>query len=355
MKKINANFNPFDSKKVIYHAKYWEPIADGYMPPPVLVTLDPINRCNFNCKYCNAAFKMKHSSQQYSDYVIDNVAPFLKAWGVKAVCIAGGGEPMLHKRFGDLLKNLFNEQIQVGVVTNGSLINKFIEELSLCKWLGISIDAGNSEAFCKLKNVKSGVFDKVISNISQLRNYNGELEITYKYLAHPDNISSIYMAVDLAKQLGCNYFHLRPCGKTWDNLDQPNIFSKLDISLVNTQILQAKEDFEDDNFKVFGILNKFSKNWDIEHNFKKCYAVAMTAVIEPNNQIGLCCDRRGDARTVLGSFEKLEDILSMWSSKKHWDILEAIKLSDCPRCTYGLHNQVFEHFVLSDNICKNFI
>jgi hypothetical protein len=151
------------------------------------------------------------------------------------------------------------------------------------------------------------------------------------------------------------YFHLRPCGKTWYNLNEPNMFSTLDIAIAEAQINQARVDFEDDTFKVFGIVHKFSKNWEIEHNFNKCYAVGMTAVIEPNNNIGVCCDRRGDSRVNLGEFVKLEDIITMWNSQKHWDIMNSINLKDCPRCTYSPHNQIYESFILSDDVCKNFI
>jgi len=355
MKESSYTYNPFNSCKLMCHVDRWTQIKSGVIPPPVLVTLDPINRCNFNCSYCNAAYKMKCSSQSYDDYIIDNIASFLVRWGVKAVCVAGGGEPLMHKRINDLLFNLHRNGIEIGVVTNGSLINRCGLELTKCRWVGVSVDAGDRDTFAKLKNVKPNMFDRVIKNMVDLRNFDSKLEITYKFLAHPTNINSIYHAVKLAKESGCNFFHLRPCGKTWDNLNEPNIFSKLDIAIAEAQINQAREDFEDKDFRVFGIVHKFSNNWEIKHNFSKCYALAMTAIIEPDNYLGLCCDRRGDDRTRLGSFTVLDDILQMWGSQKHWDLMKAIDLNDCPRCTYGPHNEIFENVILTDNVCKNFI
>jgi hypothetical protein len=129
----------------------------------------------------------------------------------------------------------------------------------------------------------------------------------------------------------------------------------LDIALAKAQVEQARKDFEDDSFHVFGILHKFSDNWEIRRDFSRCHAVAMTAIIQPDNVLGLCCDRRGDPKLELGSFNKLEDILGLWGSQKHLDIMRGIDLRECPRCTYGPHNQLFEHMVLSDNTCKNFI
>jgi len=195
----------------------------------------------------------------------------------------------------------------------------------------------------------------VVNNIAALHAHAPELEITYKFLAHPLNIPSIHEAVRLAKTIGCRFFHMRPVGKTWDNLAQPNIFTPLDIALAKAHIEQARLDFEDNDFRVFGIMHKFSDNWEIRRDFDKCHAVAMTAVIQPDNTVSLCCDRRGDPRLELGRFDKLEDILGLWGSQKHWAIMHGVDLRECPRCTYGPHNQLFEHMVLSDTTCKNFI
>ena len=207
----------------------------------------------------------------------------------------------------------------------------------------------------KLKGINTDVYTRILKNISSLRNKYKDLEITYKFLVHPYNINSIYEAVENAKLSGCSFFHLRPVGKTWDNLGESIIFSEEDVSLSSSLIDKARKDFEDDNFKVFGIIHKFGVDWDIKHSFNKCYAVGMTCVISPDNVVELCCDRRGDIKTNLCNFVNLEEIKDSWSSKKHFEILENINLSDCPRCTYTPHNEIFEHFIINDSTCKYFI
>lgn len=355
MKEWNRIYNPFNPRKLAYHIKYWEPILDEIVPPPILVTLDPINKCNLNCSYCNAAARLNSSSSEYTDYIIDNVGQFLSKWGTKAVCVAGGGEPLLHRRTSDLINNLVNNGLEVGVVTNGVFINKHEAALSKCRWVGISVDAGSNTSFTNLKGRGAATFDQVINNIECLHLFSPQLEITYKFLAHPLNISDIYEAVRLAKKIGCRFFHMRPTGNSWDNLNQANIFTSLHIALASAHIEQARLDFEDENFSVFGVVHKFSEDWGIRHDFKKCYATAMTAVIQPNNTIGLCCDRRGDPKLDLGTFIKLEDIINLWGSAQHINLMRSINLHDCPRCTYEPHNQLFEQMACSDATCKNFI
>ncbi len=43
-------WNPFNSNKLLAHVYRWRLIRRGRpLPPPVLITVDPTNVCNFNC------------------------------------------------------------------------------------------------------------------------------------------------------------------------------------------------------------------------------------------------------------------------------------------------------------------
>ena len=149
-------FNPFNSLKIIAHLERWSSIErDGVIPPPVLVTVDPTNECNYNCIWCNSkAIINKKSKQRLSKVALEEIAKALSDWeyegskyGVKAVCIAGGGEPLLNSEIGSFIDNLVDRGIEVGVVTNGSHISNFIESLSKCHWVSVSIDSGTADTF----------------------------------------------------------------------------------------------------------------------------------------------------------------------------------------------------------------
>ena len=54
-------WNPFNSNKLLAHVYRWRLIRRGRpLPPPVLITVDPTNVCNFDCVWCNAAYIRKH-------------------------------------------------------------------------------------------------------------------------------------------------------------------------------------------------------------------------------------------------------------------------------------------------------
>jgi wyosine [tRNA(Phe)-imidazoG37] synthetase (radical SAM superfamily) len=125
------------------------------IPPPVLVTVDPTNECNYDCIWCNSrAIINKKTKQGLSRVSLEEIANILSGWkyegntyGVKAVCIAGGGEPLLNSETGSFIDNLVDRGIEVGVVTNGSHIGNFIESLAKCHWVSVSVDSGTTNTF----------------------------------------------------------------------------------------------------------------------------------------------------------------------------------------------------------------
>jgi sulfatase maturation enzyme AslB (radical SAM superfamily) len=372
----NRRWNPFNSYKLLAHVEEWKKIKRGdCIPAPILVTVDPSNVCNLNCAWCNAEYIRNKSHSMLSRDVLNKVADYLPYWanckpGVRAVCIAGGGEPLTNKHTGEFIDRLVKNGVEVGVVTNGTLINEFIEPLSKCTWVGVSIDAGTSQTYEKYKG--SGQFNKVINAIQNLVKYSKNNETTlgssrpsygvnYKYLLYGDNISEISEAANIAKNIGCKNIHFRPAGTPWDKIGSSDIkFNDLNIQTFNTQIEKAME-IDGPDFGVYGITHKFNSQFEKNNCFSKCYSVFMTAVFEPGSiegsfSLGLCCDRRGDKRLELLSdcFDPIE-IYGAWGGFSHWLIHDTIRVSECPRCTYQPHNEIYENVILNDSMTHKFI
>lgn len=357
------------------------------MPAPILITVDPTNVCNLDCIWCNAAAVRKQRSRSLSAAVLTKIADFLPHWGmgvpgfdpgVKAVCVAGGGEPLINPATPAFIDRLVENGIEVGMVTNGTLVHRCVDSLSQCTWIGISVDAATAPTFTRLKGGGPGEFDKIIGNIQTVTDYarrhNNKLGwkhpaygVSFKYLLYKDNISEIYEAARLAKQIGCKNIHFRPAGTTWDKLGTSGeiMFTKDDVAMFNEQIARAL-DLDDGSFGVYGVTHKFNSQFEAANYFSRCYAVFMTAVIMPPSDkkapddsfvIGLCCDRRGDAKLELaGNIADPNDIQLLWGSEAHWRIHDRLMIQhECPRCTYQPHNEIYEQVILNDSMTHKFI
>jgi sulfatase maturation enzyme AslB (radical SAM superfamily) len=386
----DKRWNPFNSYKLLAHVERWRHIKRGRpIPAPILITVDPTNVCNLNCVWCNAAYIRKERKGSLSGKILKDIADFLPRWamdngvwepGVKAICVAGGGEPLINPATPEFIDRVTYNGIEVGMVTNGTFINRCVDTLSSATWVGVSVDAAEPATYNKLKNLPGGsaVFTTVIDNIQMLTDYanrhNNKLGwkhpaygVSYKYLLYKDNIGQIFDAAKLAKRIGCKNIHFRPAATTWNNIhsDKEVVFTKDDIALFKDQISRALE-LDDGTFGVYGVTHKFNSQFEKVNCFKKCYAIFMTAVIMPSSDadaggdvftLGLCCDRRGDHKLELGkNLSDVNVINSLWGSDEHWKISDDIRIShQCPRCTYQPHNEIYEQVILNDSMTHKFI
>jgi len=252
-------------------------------------------------------------------------------------------------------------------------MDRLLEPLSRCTWVGVSVDAGTVATYGRLKQV--ACFDRVLENIRQLNTYAASHDcklgrrqagsgVSYKYLLSPENVADIIPAARLAKELGCASFHLRPASVSWHSLSgqQPAMFCNGENRELESAIAAVRP-LEDATFGVYGITHKFDANLNSTNCFERCHAVFMTCVVMPPRadnderfRLGLCCDRRGDSQleaAITGC--RVEEIAEFWGSDRHWALFDAIDLADCPRCTYQPHNQIMEHVVLNDNMTYKFI
>ncbi len=377
--RSDNEFTTFNRWKIFTHFERWKKIKQEHpLPPPVLVTVDPSNICNLNCSWCNAKISIKNNKMISKSKLVE-IANLLGSWSVKgyktkAVCIAGGGEPLLHPELTEFYNKLNENELRVATTTNGIYINRYYNELLNNEFVAVSVDAGTRNTYNACKGLAKDdlSFDVCLENIERLcsmhkeKNCNLKLHgVAYRMVLVPENIKDIYTAAVLAKKLGCKTFHVRPAGTPYDKSVNIN-FSKNDAEIVLEQIRQAKQ-LESDSFKVHYSGHKFDKKLQKCNNFSKCFAVFMTATIMPSNlgrdgfSLNVCCDRRGDAAmNLLSNEQDAFKIISAWGSDKHWNIhrnLDSDTIKNiCPRCTYYDHNMFYEKVIFDvDNLLVDFI
>lgn len=356
-------YNPFNSMKVLLWREQMEAIVKGEFLPPVTVDTDPTNLCNYDCLWCNAKDFREKKPMRLSPEHLLKLADFYKDWGVHSTCVAGGGEPLINKGFTAFIKRLYANHIESGIITNGSLMSdEHIDIIASCsRWCGFSIDAGDSKTYIKLKGINDeNMFLKVLKNIEKLAKARNKrktgLSIAYKYLLHPDNCLEIYKAVDMARSLGVNDFHMRPVG--WDNLYATKNRGKLDFSAVLNEAkaqIAAAQELETEDFHVYGVTHKFGENWERKINFKKCLATPLLATFGADGMCHLCFDMRGRDDLVLCShYPDPYEIQRVWGSAQHKKIIENIDIQGCPRCTFGAYNEIIEQVIIEDKMCRYF-
>src|SRR5512135_3655573 len=110
---------------------------------PISINLDLTSACNFSCPFCVDS-KLINAGKSLTLTEAKRTIDVLHSHGLLSVILIGGGEPTLHGDFGEIVRYIKSKKLQVGIVTNGSRLEKIdavAEALKEKDWVRISIDA----------------------------------------------------------------------------------------------------------------------------------------------------------------------------------------------------------------------
>ena len=162
-------------------------------------------RCNLNCPYCyigNERNKNELTTKEW--YKIIDQIPFY------SIVTLVGGEPLIRKDFPEILNYLSKKILhKTHVVSNGILITpEIIKEFERSKLmlLSVSLD-GYGEVHDKNRGQK-GIFDKIISNLDNVKQLKKAPMVDIKTLVLPDNLDSLPELYKLCNDMKFDFFSI---------------------------------------------------------------------------------------------------------------------------------------------------
>ena len=213
---------------------------------PFRYFLELTYRCNLSCPYCYIG-----SERNKNELSTDEWKSVIKQLPFYSIATLVGGEPLIRKDFIDLYtytsKKIMNK---VHVVSNGVLINdEIIKAFVKNKLLLLSVSLDGYGATHDLNRGKDGIFDKIISNLENLKAKRNNQLIDIKTIVLKNNLDDLVKLYKL-----CN---------------------KLDFKFLSISFLR------NNNYKQNSILNdsfldEYKKNYPIElyfdlNHFKEVY------------------------------------------------------------------------------------
>lgn len=313
-------------------------LSNGKSSGPLVVELDPTTACNLACHDCISANLLNQGG--FEPERLLELAREFKDAGVKAVVLIGGGEPMAHPEFGNVLKYFSEVDIHTGVTSNGTLLNRYMTECTSTKWLRISVDAGSEEVFAQFRPHRSGrsQFNLVIDNmrrfaeiktgllgysflILNMRDSNGKVTAT--------NAGDIARAARLAKEIGCDYFEVKPA------FDLMHFLQRQEedvVQIVNDQLAEAHSLASSD----FSIVAPFTLEEALHGNsvqikpYSRCLTAELRTVVSPSGTY-VCPYHRGNLQMKIGDSNK-SSLLEIWGSDKRNQVME--NLDPRKHCTF---------------------
>lgn len=333
--------NRFDPRKVFYQAEKLVELKKTGDTWPVHIQMGLTSACNHRCIFCSGGHSVENTRHDVMDYdILLQTLRQATAHGLKAVTLVGFGEPLCYPRVGELLEAMQEMHLEIGIFTNGALLNeklrKFVAEN--CTFIRFSVNGGTAEAHEKVHQVP-GDFDRVVHNIRELvklRNIPGGgtnlPTIGTQMVFFEDNYHSLAEAARLWHDVGVDYFEIKPY--TLTNYDlKDRVIPAQDADAVQKEIEAAKA-YEDEHFKIYAKFGMYqrqkAKPEDRSYDF--CYGSSISGMILESGEVVPCCHIIDKAHSFGNLNEQTFE--EIWTGERRKQVLASI---DVKKCLSGCH------------------
>src|SRR6476660_5706052 len=165
---------------------------------PLVLMLEPLFRCNLACFGCgkidypDAILNKRLSVQECLDAVDECGAPMVAI---------PGGEPLIHKEIGEIVKGIVARKKFVSLCTNALLLEKKLHLFEPSPYLFFSVHLDGLKAHHDKSVCREGVFDKAISAITAAKAKGFAVNVNCTIFdGHP--AEDIAKFLDLTQELG---------------------------------------------------------------------------------------------------------------------------------------------------------
>ncbi len=293
------------------------------VPPLNVIYLYPTDRCNLHCQHCWVAPQQIKNIEEYIakikgkevsiDLIKDTIVK-AKDIGLSSVKLTGG-EPLLRPDVPDLMKWLHENNINMTIETNGTLIDekmaKLLKDVNM-RHIAISLDGPNAKTHDMLRD-QPGAFDATVEGIKNCKKYGLNVQIIMSL--YTDNEHLIEDTLRLAIELKTNSFKINPVIPSGRALlvqkESRTIPVDRLIKLYHYTLELSKKYRHRIFFSIPTALKRFD---DLINNSAECHIHTICGVMG-NGDISICGIGRTEPELVMGNI-KTDDIRDIWINGK---------------------------------------
>ncbi len=314
---------------------------------PVVLYLEAAAICNLRCPMCPTTMGIPRDPYRVKIFdfkLLPRVEPILPF--VHRCFLSGGGEPLLHPRFFDLVKVLKDNGVETYFNCNATLMDE--EKAAKILDLGVdtisfSIDGATRETYERIR--VGAQFDKVIENVarlSKMKKSRGQVTpyINSQFTVTRGNAHEIVEAVRVAASLSVNQLVVEPLtpvfcfDREYEKYYRENLVPSSEII---GRAREAREEAE-----KLGVI--FSSHYLFKD---ECPDPPRTCV-QPWTTLGVRVD--GRVFTCCGTMEQMGDLAvqeigQIWNGEKYRSLRRAAASGQFPDfCSLCLSENRANHF-----------
>lgn len=325
---LGVIMNQFSRFKILKNIERVCEYKNTGMVSPILAELDMTNLCNHKCPLCVS--RHRDSSSLTLEEAVGYIKQLILC-GVKAITFTGGGEPLMSKYTIEAIEFSRKNGLQVGLITNGSLLtkNNIPRLLECCEWIRISLDAYSKDSFVKTHGIDG--YDTVLKNINTIGQIKKEMNsgciVGVGYLISEITIDGMEHISRELKETGIDYIQFRPF-HSYGTLQKNDSLSK----------------YETNTYKI--LYSKMKKH-DRKYNF--CHASNFIIVIQADGNIPICCHFRHNEEKYIGNLKNKTLTEILLGEKKQLVLNNTNAMLCIKNCRYNNHNEII-HTIIEEKI-----
>ena len=208
---------------------------------PISINLDLTSACNFSCHFCVDS-RLVNAGKTLTLEEVKKTIHTLHSNGLLSVILIGGGEPTLHRDFGQIVRYIKGKRLQVGIVTNGSQLERIeaaVQELKEKDWVRISVDAAGEEVFQALHVPRTRVtLGGILEKAKKVKKKNPLVSLGYSFVIVWEgveingkrlrpNLGEMTRSVELAREFSFDYVSFKPCLVRWDKSQRETLLKNV--------------------------------------------------------------------------------------------------------------------------------
>lgn len=162
---------------------------------PLMANLIITNRCNLECFYCYVDV-FNQENRIITPETLKDLIDTLYDRGTRLIVLLGG-EPLLFKQIGEIIRYIKSKKMVCELITNGYLVDRYVDDLALCDSICVSVDGeekGND------LNRGEGSYQKAMEAISTLQEH--DIPVRCKAVLTHNNQNSLEFLGEFAKERG---------------------------------------------------------------------------------------------------------------------------------------------------------
>lgn len=290
---------------------------------PRVVYIETTNTCNLSCPMCPITMGIESyigKSKLFKWELIEKAMPFLEL--ADRCIMSGGGEPLMHPRFFDILRVVKNAGAMTIFNTNGTLLNekaaKMLVELQ-ADTISFSIDAANPEIYSRIRI--GADLNLVSENIERLVRIKREAASDRPFLnlqmtLMRANLGEVITLIEKAAEWGIRHIVVEPLTPVFeDDINYANYVAKnrVDVDEALPIIRRAKR-----RASELGVI--FSSHYLVMGGDEPSAQIENLKCAQPWINFGIRADGRifpccGTSETM-GDLS-ISDPLEIWNNEKY--------------------------------------